>query len=87
MVVRKVPLRIVGSSVILAMRLSTPIEISDVNIRGMMVRRLLRSVSPIFEMSTPSIKILPAVGSTNLKNDNASVLLPDPVLPRIPIYS
>src|SRR5205807_1662942 len=58
----------------------------DTNVRGMMVRRLRRSASPIFAMSIPSITIQPLVGSTNLKNDKASVLFPDPVRPRIPIY-
>lgn len=37
-------------------------------------------------MSIPSITIRPLVGSTNLKNDKASVLFPDPVRPRMPIY-
>jgi hypothetical protein len=30
------------------------------------------------EMSSPSTRILPSVGSTNLKNDSAKVLLADP---------
>ena len=50
----------------------------------MMVKRLRRSVNPIFEVSTPSTRIRPSVASTNLKNDSANVLFPDPVLPRIP---
>ena len=49
-----------------------------------MVNRLRRSVSPTLEMSTPSIRIRPEVGSTILKNDSPSVLFPDPVLPRMP---
>lgn len=50
----------------------------------MIVNRLLRSVNPILDMSTPSTRILPSVASTNLKNESARVLFPEPVLPRIP---
>ena len=65
-------------------------QASGINIRGTMVKRLRkkkkrRSVNPIVEMSTPSTRIRPSVDSTNLKNDSANVLFPDPVLPRIPI--
>jgi len=51
-----------------------------------MVKRLRRSARPIVEISIPSIRILPSVASTNLKKDSANVLLPDPVLPRIPTW-
>jgi len=49
--------------------------------------RDLKSWIPIFEMSIPSIKILPCTGSTNLKILMANVDLPLPVLPKRPIRS
>ena len=52
-----------------------------------MVNLLLKSVNPIFEMSTPSTKILPSVGSTKRKKDKANVDLPEPVRPRTPTFS
>ena len=39
------------------------------------------------DKSTPSIKIFPSVASTNRKKDSASVLFPEPVLPRTPTYN
>jgi hypothetical protein len=63
------------------------------------VTRLRRSVSPILEISVqlalavlihapiPSIVILPAVASTNLKKLKARVDLPQPVDPTIPTFS
>lgn len=54
--------------------------------RGMIVILLRKSVKPIFEMSTPSMTIFPSVASTNRKNESASVLFPEPVLPSIPTY-
>lgn len=52
-----------------------------------MVRLLLKSLVPIFEISTLSIIILPSVASINRKNERANVDLPLPVLPTIPTFS
>jgi hypothetical protein len=52
--------------------------------RGMIVNRLRKSVSPMLDISTPSTRIRPLVGSTKRNNDSASVLFPEPVLPRMP---
>ncbi len=52
----------------------------------MMVNRLLRSVNPILEVSIPSTRMRPCVASTKRKKDKASVLFPDPVLPKIPTW-
>ena len=57
------------------------------NSRGMMVSLLRRSVKPILEMSNPSMRIRPSVGSTKRKNESAKVLFPDPVRPRTPTFS
>lgn len=53
----------------------------------MIVILLRKSVRPIVEMSMPSMMILPSVASTNRKNESASVLFPEPVLPNTPIYA
>ena len=47
---------------------------------------LLKSSSPSFEMSTPSIKIDPWEGSIILRSERNRVDFPDPVLPTTPIY-
>lgn len=52
----------------------------------MIVKRVRKSVRPIFDVSTSSTSIRPCVASTNLKKDRAKVLLPEPVLPRMPTY-
>ena len=52
-----------------------------------LTNRARKSWIPIFEMSTPSIKILPSVGSTNRKILIANVLFPEPVRPNKPILS
>ena len=52
-----------------------------------LTKRDLKSWIPIFEMSTPSIKILPCTGSTNLRILMANVDLPLPVLPKRPTRS
>lgn len=51
---------------------------------GTSARRLRRSNSPMLQMSTPSMMMLPALGSMTLKRDIISVLLPQPVLPAMP---
>jgi hypothetical protein len=58
--------------------------ISGGHIRGIIVNLLRRSVKPILDISRPSIRIRPVVASTKRKKDNARVLLPEPVRPRIP---
>ncbi len=47
---------------------------------------LRRSVNPIVDISRPSITIRPSVASTNRKKDNANVLFPEPVRPKMPTY-
>lgn len=53
---------------------------------GMMLSLERRSWSPIREMSTPSIRIFPAVGSTIRNRVWIKVDLPLPVLPTIPVF-
>ena len=52
----------------------------------MIVSLLRRSVSPILDISRPSIIIRPPVASTKRKKDNAKVLFPEPVRPKMPTY-
>ncbi len=52
----------------------------------MIVSLLRRSVSPILDISRPSIIIRPSVASTKRKKDNAKVLFPEPVRPKMPTY-
>ncbi|SRR6266702_1462826 len=52
----------------------------------MIVNLLWRSVSPILDISRPSIIIRPSVASTKRKKDNAKVLFPEPVRPKMPTY-
>jgi hypothetical protein len=82
---RRVPLRIVGSSE----RCMSPglgMLCLGGHVRGMIVSLLRRSVKPILDISRPSIRIRPVVASTKRKKDNARVLLPEPVRPRMPTY-
>ena len=53
---------------------------------GMMVSRDLRSISPIWLMSIPSISIAPVVGSMMRNSARVSDDLPAPVRPTTPIY-
>lgn len=78
----RLPLKMVGSSGDLV-RLYRKIMLHDY-LRGMIVRRLRRSVKPTVAVSIPSTKIRPSVASTNRKKERARVLFPDPVRPRIP---
>jgi hypothetical protein len=52
---------------------------------GIMVIRDLRSCSPIIDISTPSICILPFAASIILNNARVKDDFPAPVLPTIPI--
>lgn len=54
---------------------------------GMMPKRDLRSWSPNLQMSTPSIMMVPAEGSTSLKKTCIRVDFPLPVRPTMPIFS
>lgn len=54
---------------------------------GMIPKRDLRSWSPSLQMSTPSIMMVPAEGSTSLKKTCIRVDFPLPVRPTMPILS
>jgi hypothetical protein len=70
---RRVPLRMVGSSVPEANIRQCHVK-KMILVRGMIVNLLRRSVRPTLDMSTPSTSMVPLVGSTNLKNVRARVL-------------
>ena len=76
---RKVPLRIVGSSEVDVRYIGNMAR--TLHARGMIVKRLLKSVSPILAMSMPSTIIRPSVASTKRKKESASVLFPLPIQP------
>lgn len=81
----RVPLRTVGSSEEHIKTVSHSFRVGR-RARGMIVRRLRRSVKPILLVSRLSISIRPSVGSTKRKNERARVLFPEPVRPRMPTY-
>ena len=84
---RSVPLKMVGSSATQCYPASNKTEMARSHSRGMIVSLLRKSVRPSREISNPSMTIWPCTGSTKRGKDSASVLLPDPVRPKMPIFS
>ena len=63
------------------------IEPTKVNeVYGIIAMLLLNNLSPIFFISTPSIKIEPFLGSVILKRTYINEDFPAPVLPTQPIF-
>ncbi|KAH3670506.1 hypothetical protein OGAPHI_001021 [Ogataea philodendri] len=68
-------------------RFDRMVPVNSVGSCGMIARPCLRALSPIFEMSSPSMVMLPSSRSTNLKKLVIMVDFPAPVRPTTPIFS